>query len=109
MKFLLSLLLIVGLVGCGDGASSPNGDAAQANPQPQSDAKSDDQSNTETDTEIVGTPDTKKSDPATSSVAGTDILIGAWKQVTTDPDQLERRGRFRKAVRAAWAHWGCLA
>ena len=49
MKFLLSLLLIVGLVGCGDGASSPNGDAAQANPQPQSDAKSDDQPNTETD------------------------------------------------------------
>ena len=29
MKFLLSLLLIVGLVGCGDGASSPNGDAAE--------------------------------------------------------------------------------
>ncbi len=100
MKFLLSLVLIVGLVGCGDGASSPDGDAAQTNPQPQSDAKSDDQSNTETDaksdTEIVGTPDTKKSDPATSSVAGTDILIGAWTQVKTDPNQLETTWTFQE-------------
>ena len=96
MKYLLSLVLIVGLVGCGDGASSPDGNAGQTNPQPQShdqpNPDSDDPPNPETDakhnTEIDDKPDDKKSNPAASTVAGTGILIGAWTKVITGPSVL---------------------
>jgi len=86
MKFLLSLVLIVGLVGCGDGASSPDGDAAQANPQPQSDDPPNPETDAKHDTEIDDKPDDKKSNLATSTVpqtglwASDPVLIGAWSK-----------------------------
>ena len=94
MKYLFSLVLIVGLVGCGDGASSLDGNAAQTNSPPQSDDQpnpdGDAPPNHETDadhnTDIDDKPDDDKSNPATSVASGTGqwtsdpVLIGAWSK-----------------------------
>ncbi len=106
MKFPLSLVVIVGLVGCGDGGSSPDGNASQTTPSqlvdivkgPTAQPKSDAQSNPETDaqhnSEIDDKPEDKKSNPATSAAAeavtwelmhsglwpSDPAVIGAWSK-----------------------------
>ena len=89
MKYLLSLVLIVGLVGivgCGDGASSLDGNAAQKKSPPQSDAQPNPETDAQHNSEIDDKPEDKKSNPATSAAAGTGlwasdpVLIGAWSK-----------------------------
>jgi hypothetical protein len=76
MKYLLSLVLIVGLVGivgCGDGASSLDGNAAQKKSPPQSDAQPNPETDAQHNSEIDDKPEDKKSNPATSAAAGTGL------------------------------------
>lgn len=89
MKYLLSLVLIVGLVGivgCGDGASSLDGNAAQKKSPPQFDAPPNHETDADHNTDIDDKPDDDKSNPATSVASGTGqwtsdpVLIGAWSK-----------------------------
>ena len=88
MKYLFSLVLIAALVGCGDGGSSPNDDAAQPNPQAKSDAKP--------NTKTGAKPNEKKNDSANSPSDGTDILIGPWIPVIGGPNNPAFTYTFKK-------------
>ena len=116
---MLFLVLIVGLVGCGDGDSSPDGGAAPANSQPKSGAQAnsqpqfDNQPNFETDakhdTEVDHKHADTGNDPTNSFAAGTEILIGSWTKVTIVSSKLALTYTFEADGEGRMTGVGCPA